>query len=208
MGRVIQLPDDAMLLDYLPGQYGCPGGPQCNIPEAYFIGRAGLQLYLADDGAIVLVPGGASKLDSLPPEFQFIAEALKDGSPAGYDWRVPPPGWVAPTPSASDAADELKSETRHLFERSASGPENLGGKVEVTGKTIQLPEDAWIESWILFIDCATGTKCPRAPVLVIRGGTSEVQIDADGVVGDNVRGIYPLTELAPEFDFIRRALSE
>lgn len=86
----------------------------------------------------------------------------------------------------------------------AFGPETKGATINIPGKnkTIKLPDDAYITSYIPIIDCGVGMKCPQRPVYGIARGGSRISVDGNGVI------IQEYTAQGEEniFDFLKKAL--
>lgn len=68
-----------------------------------------------------------------------------------------------------------------------SGPETRGTAIQVRGKQIRLPADAWVEDYYATMLCEAGHRCPETPLLVLRRGNSTIAVSApSGVIYEHV----------------------
>ena len=120
----------------------------------------------------------------------------------------PPDAPLAPytplTPEEEEAY-ERRRESNSVSEP-ASGPATAGSTIGFDdGSSIKLPEDAYIDGYILFGTCLMD-NCPEPPYYVIVRGNSEVILETDGdiwrmTVDENHPDAFNfLGDLLPESD--------
>jgi len=83
--------------------------------------------------------------------------------------------------------------------RPASGPATYGKTIVIADKTLQLPQDAYIEGNTVIVECRVESKCPASPVYVLARGGSSIRIDRNGNIYGEI--LAPGEEHA--FDFVR-----
>ena len=121
-----------------------------------------------------------------------------------------PPLPLTPYPVPTLTPEEEEARERHRESNSVrtktSGPSTAGSTIGFDdGSTIKLPEDAYIDGYILFGTCLTD-NCPEPPYYVIVRGDSEAIIETDGdiwrmTVDENHPDAFDfLGDLLPEFD--------
>ncbi|MBM3156155.1 MAG: hypothetical protein FJ004_02590 [Chloroflexi bacterium] len=109
------------------------------------------------------------------------------------------------TPEEEDAWREQMMEEgkkRGDFAYSVCGPETMGAKISVAGKTIKLPDDTYVKEWIVSALCEPGSPCPQGPIYVIARGDSQIVIDGTGWI---LREEIAQDEEGA-FDFLKEAL--
>ena len=91
----------------------------------------------------------------------------------------------------------------------SSGPETAGSKIFLwDGRTVQLPDDAFIDAELEIIHCYPGDEvCPIPPLYVIVRGDAEITVDGDGIVrflADEARG----SSAPQDFDFLKHLITD
>ena len=123
----------------------------------------------------------------------------------------PPPDAPYPVPTLTPEEEEARERRResNSVSEPASGPATAGSTIGFEdGSTIKLPEDAYIDGYILFGTCLTD-NCPEPPYYVIVRGNSEVILETDGdiwrmTVDENHPEAFDfLGDLLPESDALR-----
>lgn len=125
-----------------------------------------------------------------------------------------PPGFThtAP-PNLLELLNTLKPDTSSLDETESivtysSGPETAGSKIYLPdGRTIQLPDDAFIRSAPSAVSCFVGEKCPVMPVYAIERGDATITVEGNGVVSfssDDARG----SSTPEDFDFLKHLITD
>lgn len=97
------------------------------------------------------------------------------------------------------ATAEASSEGKRI---QVTGPETAGSAIQIAGRTVQLPDDAWVKHRWVHILCMEGQECPPTPYFVLVRGNSTIEVDAEGRIWDEK---IAKTEDAP-FDFLKEAL--
>ncbi|MBM3156157.1 MAG: hypothetical protein FJ004_02600 [Chloroflexi bacterium] len=113
-----------------------------------------------------------------------LASAIKSTTPTPTPWPSPPE-YKYPTPYEGTVEEENAARERALeenrenggFEYSTSGPSTMGSTISVAGKMIKLPDDAYVEYWVVFIECSVGTSCPQTPFYIIARGDSRLAVE-------------------------------
>lgn len=70
-----------------------------------------------------------------------------------------------------DAAAAELANAREVF---VSGPETIGGVVEIAGKQIQLPPNVYSEAFVVALTCEK--ECPETPYYVLRYTDSDTSV--------------------------------
>jgi len=133
----------------------------------------------------------------------------------GETFPTDPPTFDPPPPVYSKEPREEPTEEedrliRATFEKEstgtvtyASGEETAGSTITIAGQEIRLPEDAYVESEIIFISCIEGSPCPPTPYYVLQRGDSVIGIDAEGVIWEETLAV---DDDKSTFDFAKEAL--
>lgn len=154
--------------------------------------------------------GGALILVSLmlPPAEPTVS------APPPTPWPSPPPPQnrlpVARPPEPKTLEESLRlreqlrqGEGRNDVPIAVAGPETRGSSIGIKGKTVQLPPDAWVETWMVFATCPIGRVCRETPLYSLRRGESTLVISSpSGIIYEE--RIAPGEEGA--FAFVRDAL--
>lgn len=125
-----------------------------------------------------------------------------------HDWpRLPtrpvavPP--LPPTPVYDPSATSQLPAAPNTrgYEVALSGPATKGSTIFIAGRKVQLPPDAYVESWIVSGFCEG--PCPELPLYVLKRGNSKISVSArSGTLGEE--------KVAPgeadAFDFLKEAL--
>ncbi len=121
---------------------------------------------------------------------------------------------VQPTPTPMPpmtVEEELKWRERIYAEAEArgdrsirlDGPHTAGSQIQIAGKAIQLPADAFVAAHIAFVSWPPGQPPPQTPIVAIQRKNSFIWVsEPSGVVVDEV--VAPGEEGA--FDFLKAAL--
>ncbi len=138
--------------------------------------------------------------------------------PTPTPWPTPPP--ITPPPPASQFVNQTvfnrtpeeddawreqimeEGRNRGEFPYRLSGPETMGAKISVAGKTVKLPDNAYVKEWIVSALCEAGSPCPQGPIYVIARGNSQIVIDS---IGQIFREEIASNDEGP-FDFLKEAL--
>lgn len=62
--------------------------------------------------------------------------------------------------------------------RKLSGPETAGTEIEVGGRKVKLPTDAFVAEYVIGIDCAVA-PCPEVPAYILKRGNSQVWVSVE-----------------------------
>lgn len=130
--------------------------------------------------AIALVVGGAA-LVGLAVSGLATVRALQP--------TLPPVPTVVPRSAApADPAEERRRAVEALQDPrnrvvEVSGPSTRGSAIQVAGRVVQLPPDAYVETYTISATCLPGKPCPQAPLYTIRRGQSKLTVSQpSGVV--------------------------
>jgi hypothetical protein len=137
------------------------------------------------------------------------AAALIAGAPGDPQ----PPDTAPPVVPASaplrELSPEVDAQIRATAEASSegkriqvTGTETAGSAIQIAGRTIQLPDDAWVKNRLIHILCMEGQECPPTPYFVLVRGNSTIEVDAKGRIWDEK---IAATDDAP-FDFLKESL--
>lgn len=97
----------------------------------------------------------------------------------------PPPQAANPTPrpdlTFEEAMEIRRAEEREGIARGGvnikvSGPETAGKLLNIAGKDVQLPPDAYVLALITDSLCIEGSPCPETPSYVIKRGFSTIVV--------------------------------
>lgn len=144
-----------------------------------------------------------------------LAVIVLDPGAGGILAGVPTPAPPAVTPGVTEPHMTLEDKLEHeeeLREQGriipARGPETAGTDITISGKTVQLPDDAYIRSYVAAATCASDRICPPRPWIIIRRGEQNVTVDGSGELwpGGPTEPFDPDIKLQPEFRFLRDAL--
>jgi hypothetical protein len=134
-----------------------------------------------------------------------------DPTSAPIGTAYPPKHTPEPPPPTMTVEEELiwrqqlrqKDREEGRLERMV-GIETKGKLLIIAGKSLQLPEDAYVKVKAHFISCAVGTVCPPVPVHVIARGNSTIAIDGQGNLIEE--HLAPNEENA--FDFVKQVFGK
>jgi hypothetical protein len=76
--------------------------------------------------------------------------------------------------------DETKEQHKARLEAEGklihfSGPSTMGTTLTIANKRVKLPDDAYVESFVVSVDCAA-SPCPATPAFVIKRGDSSTWV--------------------------------
>lgn len=89
---------------------------------------------------------------------------------------VPTPALLptsAPMSDAEAAAARAAAAPNRVW---VSGPNTAGTTISIAGTEVQLPPDAYVESFIVNVSCYPGQTCPEVPYYILRRGSSTIAI--------------------------------
>lgn len=147
------------------------------------------------------------------------AASVQVGHPVGQAQGLPPPkGTPAPVRPAAfpkPAEPRRPGETEEQYRQRALREANPGGRtynlaaetrgkaIDVGGRKVQLPPDAYVEGLVTNVLCVPERACPETPFYNIRQGKSLINVAARSgrVISEHVA---PGEELA--FEFLKEAL--
>jgi hypothetical protein len=88
-------------------------------------------------------------------------------SPAPVSEQLPP---IDETKEQHKARLEAEGRLVHF-----SGPSTMGTTLTIADKRVKLPDDAYVQSYVVSVDCAA-IPCPVTPAFVIRRGDSSTWV--------------------------------
>lgn len=90
----------------------------------------------------------------------------------------PPPPDTTPEPPKDVVIPKPTGELRTVI-IAATGPETKGALIEIAGKQIQLPSDAYIAYDLFDVVCVIGgDPCPETPLYIIARSSSTITVSA------------------------------
>ena len=197
-GKRIKLPDDMYIeAKWLGGI--CPVGWECPAYPTYVLVRGNSSTEIDSQGKVwweEVAPGEEGAFDFLrealawpgpyhPPEARLLA------TPQPPRWPPQPPWWWLPKPG----------EGEFIPKPLPSGPRTRGALLEIGGRQIRLPDDAYVYLGFEFV-CPEGWSCPESPVYMLVRRTASIWVDGAGNTWKEY--FYPADRDA--FDFLKEAL--
>lgn len=115
-----------------------------------------------------------------------------------------------PLPQPRSVAEALQQRAQQLQDLAAtgqsvsvSGPSTRGSVIQIQGKSVQLPPDAYVSRYITSGLCAATRSCPELPMYELRRGNSTLAVSAPS-------GAKVEEQIAPgeagAFDFLNAVL--
>jgi hypothetical protein len=123
--------------------------------------------------SVLCMLGAVAVAATAPPHAVSLREAGKPRLAIGPgDVQEPPPTPERPplTP------EELPGPPEPFNQIRSRGPATRGAVINIAGRTVQLPPDAYIEENMAFVQCVEGLPCPEAPYYRLRRGESTVGV--------------------------------
>ena len=141
------------------------------------------------------------------PSEGLDASAATPSQPPSPSAGTPPDSTPAPPPFAERPPHLVQPPSltpeEEIERRRKSGSQTTARRIHVAGRDVELPPDAFVDTYIITVLCVVGRPCPEAPYYVIRRGNSTIVVSRrSGTLRDEK--IAPGEEGA--FDFLKPAL--